>query len=298
MAGNTQSFFTRQENVKKVDMSNSSSVEKQLSTLTNIVDKLVQNNLTAQVKSCGICLNYGHATDACPALKEDEHVNAVGGFPGQPQRKYNPYSNTYNEGWKDHPNFRWGNQNVKPFSQNNPQSFGQTYNQQQPPQNQSQGMTLEDMVKSLASSSLNFQKETKSSIQNLENQVGQLAKDINNLQVQISNKLPSQPLNPRENVSAITLRSGKELSDITQKSLDFEKELVVDHNKKDEKIDATKDDEKSKNELDDDSTNSRQFKMKENERIKSSSNSSIDATEIRPPFPERLRKFDKRVDII
>ncbi len=37
--------------------------------------------------------------------------------------------------------------------------------------------------------------------------------------------------------------------------------------------------------------------MKENERIKSSSNSSIDATEIRPPFPERLRKVDKRVEL-
>ena len=40
MVGNTQSFLARQENVKKVDMSNSSSVEQQLSTLTNIVDKL------------------------------------------------------------------------------------------------------------------------------------------------------------------------------------------------------------------------------------------------------------------
>ena len=36
-------------------MSNSTSVEQQLSTLTIIVDKLVQNNLNAQVKSCGIC---------------------------------------------------------------------------------------------------------------------------------------------------------------------------------------------------------------------------------------------------
>ena len=50
--------------------------------------------------------NYGHVTDACPTLKEDEHVNVVGGFPRQPQRKYNPYSNTYNQGWKDHPNFK------------------------------------------------------------------------------------------------------------------------------------------------------------------------------------------------
>lgn len=31
----------------------------------------------------------------CPTLQEahDEKVNAAGGFPGQPQRKYDPYSN-------------------------------------------------------------------------------------------------------------------------------------------------------------------------------------------------------------
>ena len=71
MDGNTQLFFTRQENVKKkVDISNYTSVEQQLSTLTNIIDKLVQNNLNAQVKSCGICLNCGHMTDACETLKK------------------------------------------------------------------------------------------------------------------------------------------------------------------------------------------------------------------------------------
>ena len=32
-----------------------------------------------------------------------------GVFPGKPQQQYNPYSNTYNPGWRDHPNLRWGN---------------------------------------------------------------------------------------------------------------------------------------------------------------------------------------------
>ena len=64
-------------------------------------------------------------------------------------------------------------------------------------------------------------------------------------------------------------------------------------------MDTTKDDEKSRNELDDNSKeirssrSSHQFITKENERIKKLSNSSTDSTEIRPPFPERLRKIDK-----
>ena len=50
------------------------------------------------VKACGICSVVGHPTDMCPTLQEEpiEQVNAVGGFLGQPQRKYDPYLSIYN----------------------------------------------------------------------------------------------------------------------------------------------------------------------------------------------------------
>jgi len=67
------------------------------------------------VKVCGICSGSGHATDMCPALQEDEsmqHVNAVGNY-GQPQHMYDPFSNTYNPGWRDHLNLSYGNQPVQ-----------------------------------------------------------------------------------------------------------------------------------------------------------------------------------------
>ena len=44
----------------------------------------------------------------CPTMQNDyiEQVNAIdGAFDGQPQRKYDPFYNTYNPGLKDHPNF-------------------------------------------------------------------------------------------------------------------------------------------------------------------------------------------------
>ena len=41
---------------------------------------------------------------------------------------------------------------------------------------------------------------------------------VSNLQAQLQNRLPSQPYpNPKENVSAMTLRSGKELKEPTKK---------------------------------------------------------------------------------
>ena len=48
----------------------------------------------------------------CPTMREDyiEQANAVdGAFNGQHQRKYDPFPNTYNPGWRDHPNLRYGN---------------------------------------------------------------------------------------------------------------------------------------------------------------------------------------------
>lgn len=44
------------------------------------------------------------------STKATEQVNAIGGFPDPPRQRYDPFSNTYNEGWRDHPNFRYGNQ--------------------------------------------------------------------------------------------------------------------------------------------------------------------------------------------
>ncbi|KAL2942386.1 Myosin-7B, partial [Bienertia sinuspersici] len=62
------------------------------------------------------------------------------------------------------------------------------------------GMSLEEIVKSMASSTLQFQQETRSGLKNLENQVSQLANTVGRLKAQNSHKFPSQPeKNPREN---------------------------------------------------------------------------------------------------
>jgi len=63
-------------------------------------------------------------------------------------------------------------------------------------------MTLQDMQ---------FQKETKASIQTLTNQMGQMATQLNQSQAQNSDKQPSQTVENPRNVSAITLRSGKNI---------------------------------------------------------------------------------------
>ncbi|XP_037494808.1 uncharacterized protein LOC119370546 [Jatropha curcas] len=170
MAANSQQFGMRMDHTsKKVNEVSTSNLEKQISDLTSLVRQIAVGNMQA-VKTCGICLVPGlvpgHATDMCPTLQEDELVqqaNAVGNF-GQQQCRYDPYSNSYNPGWRDHPNLSYGNQPMQ-----------NRYQQQRPQVNQ-----------------------PSSSRQN---------------QAQNSGKLPSQSvINPKENASAILLRSGREVN--------------------------------------------------------------------------------------
>ncbi|XP_076935335.1 uncharacterized protein LOC143601955 [Bidens hawaiensis] len=70
-------------------------------------------------------------------------------------------------------------------------------------------MSLEDIVKSLATSTHTFQQKTEASIKNLEQQMAQLASSVSKIESQ--GKLPPQTeKNPKHNVCAITLKCGEE----------------------------------------------------------------------------------------
>ncbi len=74
---------------------------------------------------------------------------------------------------------------------------------------------------------MNFQKKTRASIQNLENQMSQLAIPVSKLEVQGSSKLPSQPIkNLEENACVIVLRSGKEVEALSKEAPSKQK---IDH---------------------------------------------------------------------
>ncbi|KAH9717584.1 hypothetical protein KPL71_021883 [Citrus sinensis] len=227
MAANSQQFNTRNDLLpppKRVNEVSTNSLEKQVSNLTSLVQQLA---LGQQMRPCGVCSMVGHATDMCPAIQEGSHeqANAVEGFLGQPRQRYDPYSNFYNEGWKDYPNFRYGNQqhgisNVAPsrppgYPQHRVQ---QPYQVRPPPPPQNQGTSLEDLVKALATNSMQFQQTTQTQLQHLENQIGQLATSMSKIEARTSGKLPSQPeINPKENASAMSLRSGKQLEPLLAK---------------------------------------------------------------------------------
>jgi hypothetical protein len=88
--------------------------------------------------------------------------------------------------------------------------------------------TLASNTVTLQQNVMSFQQETRSSIHNLEKQMGQVASSVGKLEAQMNGKLPSQALNPKENVSAIMLRNGKELEEKRSKQIEMEEEEEIE----------------------------------------------------------------------
>ncbi|KAM2132572.1 hypothetical protein ACFX1Q_013952 [Malus domestica] len=179
---------------------------------------------------CGVCSIQGHVSEKCPQLIENggwESANAIG-FQSQNQSRHDPYSNTYNPGWRDHPNFKWREpqqpQNQGGFRQQPPGFFPKTYG---PPQNQAQsgpsasGTSLDnDALLKILTKLSNGQEDQAKAMQiqdkrvdQLEKQIGQIAEFVGQFREQ--GKLPSSTIaNPKggfETANAIMLRSGKEV---------------------------------------------------------------------------------------
>jgi hypothetical protein len=104
---------------------------------------------------CAICSQFDHTTDTCPLYSSANQEQANYVVQNNYPPKNNPYSNTYNPGWRNHPNFSWSNnQNALNFQgqQRNSQSAAQ------PVQEPKKG-DLESLVMQLVKSQDQFMAE-------------------------------------------------------------------------------------------------------------------------------------------
>ncbi|XP_026410586.1 uncharacterized protein LOC113305801 [Papaver somniferum] len=130
------------------------------------------------------------------------------------------------EGNMEHANAMYQN-HQRPSYANKQAAENPTFNQQggyqvmQRPQQEPQSTSVDDkftlMMQSMQEISKSmqgfnqFQQKYEMAMRDAQNQVSQLANNINLLKAQVSGNLPSQPLNHKENVNAIELRSGKQV---------------------------------------------------------------------------------------
>ncbi|KAL7586284.1 hypothetical protein Lser_V15G37354 [Lactuca serriola] len=180
-------------------------IEAQLSELTKVVMMLAKDKgVHPTPRPCGICTQVGHPTDMCPQLQEEDYEEA---------KAMRAILDQIKEETINHEVTKDGT-TIKPRQPQHP-----------PQQAGSSSMSLEDIVKSLATSTQAFQQETKASIKNLEQQVSQLATCVSKLESQ--GKLSAQTeTNPRHNVCVITLRGGKSYND-PKVSVDQEEEEIM-----------------------------------------------------------------------
>src|SRR3954468_23698324 len=209
-------------------------VERRLKKMNIGEQKVAQVEPVASVV-CEIC-SGPHFARHCVATQEQvEQIHML--------RQNNPYANTYNPGWKNHPNFAWKDQ------QGNFQKQGST--QQQPPyqqqfqhhpqQFQTQGQQQvqkkadwEIAIEILAAQNSQFQEETRTnlwnttaSIKNLEVQMGQIA---HHLTLQAQGTLPSSTVkNPKdeEKINAVTTRS-KKVAESKKEEEEMDDPLVIE----------------------------------------------------------------------
>ncbi|CAN6685849.1 unnamed protein product [Malus baccata var. baccata] len=212
------------------EVSSTSDLHSQLANLTFIVSQMAEGMKMQGPVVCGVCSIQGHVSEKCPQLIENggwESANAIG-FQSQNQPRHDPYSNTYNPGWRDHPNFKWREpqqpQNQGGFRQQPPGFFPKTYS---PPQNQAQSgpsasstsLDNDALLKILTKLS-NGQEDQAKAMQNQDKRVDQLEKQIGQIAEFVGKfrdpgQLPSSTIpNPNggfERAKAILLRSGKEI---------------------------------------------------------------------------------------
>ncbi|CAN6573248.1 unnamed protein product [Malus baccata var. baccata] len=202
---------------------------------------------------CDVCSIQGHASEKCPQLIENggwDSANAIG-FQSQNQPRNDPYSKTYNLGWRDHPNFKWREpQQSQPqggFRQQPPGFYTKPY---APPQVQPQfapiasGTSLDNdaLLKILTKLSQGQDDHTQAMqnqnkrVDHLEKQIGQIADFVGKFRDQ--GQLPSSTIpNPKggfESAKAILLRSGKEVgagSKLSTSGLKEDKNLQFEEEK-------------------------------------------------------------------
>ena len=187
------------------EIGHSANVQDQVTALSRRFDQYISKGQSStqpsnQEVACLLCACPTHLITDCPLAPQypefvQEQVNALQGFsrPGN-----DPFSNTYNPGWRNHPNFSWKQQAPNNSYSQNPRPYvPNTFNSSQyrPPQNQYQQSpppppppkyspfeekllsTLQSLEANHKSNSQLLHSHTQS-IAKLETQLGQLAQAV------------------------------------------------------------------------------------------------------------------------
>ncbi|KAL5547811.1 hypothetical protein UlMin_003042 [Ulmus minor] len=161
---------------------------------------------------CFMCNGLDHTPRECPTYFEIKEIKEECNALGIPFRKtYDPYSNTFNPGWKNHPNFSWRS-NAQPLPQPNTQ-----WRPEASSSNAQQSLPLEDAFKSFMQvHAKSMEEQGKINQRLLEEQQG-VKEEQKVIKSQLT-KLTSLLTVQEQEANVIVTRSGKEIDGPTPPS--------------------------------------------------------------------------------
>ncbi|XP_070005179.1 uncharacterized protein [Nicotiana sylvestris] len=217
-----------------LELDDFSAMRADIAKLANQMNRMTMNQTQQlqHVQQMSICCEMcgdNHTSDMCPT--NSESIYYVGQQSRGPMNQQAQYGNTYNANWRNHPNFSWGG------NQSNHNQYRPQGNFNQPQRSPQQ---VEESTNDLLKKFLHDNQQLRTDFRNLERQMGQLAANQN---TRPASALPSDTeKNPQ--VSAITLRTGRELEEVPKKRKDkpiLEGELIpkaTQEAKKDDTVSA------------------------------------------------------------
>jgi len=196
------------------------SVMKKLSQWPKELQNVSQAQHQQLVQGCELC-GGDHSNGECVMkTNSEEEVNYMGN-----QGRQGNYCN-YNQGWKPHPSMGQPGPSNRPPPQSQPSLTDRT-------------TKLKEAIQHLVQVSISNQKSIEASLLNLEIQIGQLAKKLEDKPKK--NFEANTEVNPKEQCKTIVTRSGKVLveRDVIKKESEKEKgETSGEKSKNDEKVEG------------------------------------------------------------
>ncbi|XP_058745924.1 uncharacterized protein LOC131618781 [Vicia villosa] len=238
-------------------------LSQQVELLTQQMTKLPQQMKEIQgsqtrhhVAACELC-NGDNPTGFYPPPNGEE-VNNVNNQNQGSQRQPPPHNNPYQRNNQGYQQSRFNNHN---YHQQSPYQNPH----QQPQQSQGGSSKLEDTLTQFMQASMANQKSNEAAIKNLENQVGQLSKQLSEQQPGASFSANTQT-NPKEHCKAIVTRSGKEVnSGVNEEVIVEDKEEVIVEDEEEEVI-VKNEGEKSEQKMDEELVEKARKEKEESEK--------------------------------
>ncbi|XP_074560122.1 uncharacterized protein LOC141816192 [Curcuma longa] len=175
----------------------------QMDALSKRVENMSIGKVNAVATPCDICGDSSHTQEMCQVgalqaqIAQYEQCDAVGTY----NQRNNPYSNSYNPGWRNHPNFFYRN-NQGPSYQNAPKQSEEVSDTQK----------ILKILEQLQSDMVKVNEKLDDHDKRMKMQETQIAQISSSLSSRTVGALPGKPdFNPMEHCKAIELRSGRTL---------------------------------------------------------------------------------------